>query len=230
MRAERRHGAGAAAILTQFRGALVGNSMAAPEEEETFHAFSRLVREHLGITLPVAGCLQSSERVAQSIASKQPLVSRRGVDENVRIFHRMAEVLMIDPEVSATDEGCPLDVGADALPAPPASPGPLPAPLGSYERKHPRFPVDWVATLDLGTGASAVRVRDVSQSGVGIETTLPLRVGDRAVLHLDQLPDQPALSVMVKNVVAPLGRVGLGFVAAGSTAARIVALAKKPSA
>ena len=123
--------------------------------------------------------------------------------------------------------GAPLDVGADALPAPPAAPGPLPVPLGSYERKHLRFPVDWMATLDLGTGATAVRVRDVSQSGVGIETTLPLRVGDRAVLHLDQLADQPALSVIVKNVVAPLGRVGLGFVAAGSTAARVVALAKK---
>ena len=64
----------------------------APEHEETFHAFARLVREHLGIPLPVVGCLRSSERIGQSIVARQPLIVRRGIDDNVRQFHHMAEM------------------------------------------------------------------------------------------------------------------------------------------
>ena len=73
------------------RAAWSETGSAAPEEAETFHAFSRLVREHLGIPLPVVGCLRSSERIPQSIAARQPLVARRGLDDNVRAFHQMAE-------------------------------------------------------------------------------------------------------------------------------------------
>ena len=64
---------------------------------------------------------------------------------------------------------------------------PLPADIGRYARKHTRYPVDWAATLELSSGVTAVRVRDVSASGAGVETAMKLRVGDKGVLHLDQL-------------------------------------------
>ena len=134
-------------MLARFSGGLVGNAIDAPEHEETFHAFSRLVREHLGIPLPVVGCLRSSERIAQSIVARQPLIARRGIDDNVRQFHHMAELIMNDEGARRRD--CALDGDADRRPRP----RPLPADIGRYARKHTRYPVDWAATLELADRA-----------------------------------------------------------------------------
>jgi MinD-like ATPase involved in chromosome partitioning or flagellar assembly len=218
-RAESSHGERARAVLAQFSGGLVGNGIDAPEQEETFHAFSRLVREHLGIPLPVVGCLRSSERVAQSIVARQPLIVRRGIDDNVRQFHLMAEAIM-------NDEGAP---GRDcALDGPPIEvrPAPLPADISRYTRKHIRYPVDWAATLELPSGVTAVRVRDVSESGAAIETAMRLCVGDVGILHLDQLRGYPSVPVMVKNMVSTSKRVGLAFRERGRIPARLVAAAR----
>jgi len=73
---------------------------------------------------------------------------------------------------------------------------------------------------------TSVRVRDVSESGAGIETSMQLRVGDKGVLRLDQLPGQPALPVAVKNVMPAARRVGLGFATRGDASARLVAAAR----
>lgn len=221
-RARHRHGEAAASALAQFQGGLVGNATAAPEEEETFHAFSRLVLEHLGIPLPVVGCLRSSDRVARSRAARQPLVAGRGVDENVRAFHQMAELLIAEND--EPDRECALDVeGVASAPGPSA----LPVDLKMYERKHPRFPVDWMATLDLGTEVTTVRVQNVSESGAALESPSPLRVGDRGTLVLEQMPGRPSLPVVVKNLRPAIGRAGVAFLDAGRVARRLVAEARK---
>jgi MinD-like ATPase involved in chromosome partitioning or flagellar assembly len=219
LRAERRHGPEARAVLERFVGGLVGNGSTTAEEAELFHAFSRLVFAELGIPLPVVGCLRSSARIPQSIVSRQPLVAGRGHDDNVRAFHHLAEWVVAG--AAAPARSCLLDG-----PSIEVAPGPLPAALSNYERKFPRFPVDWAATLELPIGATAVRVRDLSESGAGIETPLALRVGDRGVVHFDQLPGQPAVAVIVKNVLPALRRVGLGFPERGPGTARLVAAAK----
>ncbi|HMC95569.1 MAG TPA: PilZ domain-containing protein, partial [Polyangia bacterium] len=99
---------------------------------------------------------------------------------------------------------------------------PLPVELASYVRKHPRFAVDWTAMLELPEGVTDVRVLDVSEAGAAIETTLRLRVGEACVLHLHQLEGQPAVPVVVKNVVPRLGRVGLAFSSGGGAVLGIV--------
>ena len=222
VRAQRRHGDDAPGVLERFCGGLVGNSTDTPEEAETLHAFARLVRAHLGIPLPVFGALRTSERIPQSIVARQPLIVRRGVDDNVRAFHHMAELVMND---DADDErGCPLDSndGDDVV----VEAAPLPEDLARYSRRHARHPVDWAASLELGTTVTSVRVRDVSESGAGVETSMQLREGDRGVLRLDQLPGQPALPVTVKNVMPATRRVGLGFVSKDDVPARLVAAAR----
>jgi MinD-like ATPase involved in chromosome partitioning or flagellar assembly len=218
-RAERKHGADARAVLAGFAGGLVGNVIEDPEQEETFHAFSRLVREHLGIALPVVGCLTSSERVGQSIVARQPLTVRRGIDDNVRQFHHMAETMMNDSETPARDcalDGEPIDVPV----------APLPAAIGGYARKNVRYPVDWAATLEVEAGFTAVRVRDVSASGAAIETTMTLQVGETAILRLDQLPNRPAVPVVVKNIVTASNRIGLGFTETRRVPPKLVAAAR----
>ena len=219
LRAERSHGDDAAAVLTDFSGGLVGNAIDGPEHEEVFHAFSRMVREHLGIPLPVVGCLRNSERIAQSIVARQPLIARRGIDDNVRQFDQMAETILKDEDAGA--RSCPLEGDPIDVPA-----GPLPARIETYARKYTRYPVDWAATLELSSGLTAVRVRDVSESGAAVETALPLRTGDTAVLHLDQISGHPQIEVVVKNVIPAANRVGLGFAEKGRVVAKLVAAAR----
>jgi hypothetical protein len=223
LRAERKHGADARDVLARFSGGLVGNSIDAPDQAEIFHAFSRLVRAHLGIPLPVVGCLKSSERIAQSVVARQPLIARRGIDGNVRQFDHMAEAIMNDEGLGARN--CALD--GDPIDVPVA---PLPAPVESYARRHTRYPVDWAASLELATEVTAVRVRDVSESGAAIETALRLRVGDTGVLHLDQIAGQPSVAVVVKSILPASNRVGLSFVDKGRTTARLAAAARAAAA
>ncbi|HVZ72506.1 MAG TPA: P-loop NTPase [Polyangia bacterium] len=219
LRAEARYGEGAREALARFRGRLVGNNAGGPEEIESFHAFSRLVREHLGIPVPVLGCVRGSDRVAQSVAAQRPLLARRGLDENVRAFHAMAESLMAEGITS--DEAC--DLGGDAAPA--IAPEPLPVDLRSYARMHPRYSVDWAARLVLGERETAVRVRDVSFTGAAVEIFARLTAGDRGRLCLDQVQGAPSLDVVVRNVVPGARRVGLSFEAPGEVTARLVAAA-----
>jgi flagellar biosynthesis protein FlhG len=219
LRAEALYGARAREALARFRGRLVGNNTRTPEEAESFHAFSRLVREHLGIPLPVLGCLRDSDRIAQSVASRKPLLARRGLDENVRAFHVMAEAIMMEGVVS--DDACELATGE----APPAARGPLPVSLETYVRHNPRYPVDWAARLDIEGRRSEVRVLDVSLSGAAIEAFRGLRAGDRGQLTFEQLQGQPTLEVTVRNVVPTVRRIGVSFDEPGELAARLVAAA-----
>ncbi|HEY6477384.1 MAG TPA: PilZ domain-containing protein [Polyangia bacterium] len=215
LRAERRHGPAARAMLERFSGGLVGNAAAGGEEAELFHAFARLVRGELGIPLTSLGCLRQSRRIAQSVTTGKPLCARRGTDADVRAFHQLAESIMTEregqPAACALDGERPVVGGAG-----------LPADLGRYQRRHPRVVVDWAATLELAGEPNAVRVCDVSESGVAIETMLPLGPGDTGVLHFYQLADDLSVEVTVKNVIPSLNRVGLGFVRGGSAPARIV--------
>ena len=223
-RALRRHGAAAPEVLARFAGGLVGNVAAAPEDAESFHAFARLVREELGIPLTALGSLRDSARIVQSIAARKPLCARRGIDDEVRAFHQMAELVLAerDREVDCALDGAAASAEVLQLPADIQ----LPPEMGRYQRKHPRFMVDWAATLEHGGEPNAVRVRDVSESGAAVETTLQLRIGDRAALHFYQLDDQLSVEVEVRNVVASLNRVGLGFIGRGEAVARVVRAAR----
>jgi MinD-like ATPase involved in chromosome partitioning or flagellar assembly len=222
-RAERQHGDGARAVLARFMGGLLGNAATAPEDAERFHAFARMVREQLGIPLTSLGCLRKTGRIAQSVMMGRPLVARRGIDDDVRLFHNLAELLAVE---NGAENDCPLDA------APPESYAPAgPIDVGRYQRKHPRFVVDWAATLATVEGPNAVRVRDVSESGVAVETTLKLGVGDRGTLCLYQLPGQPSVEVVVRNVVPGLNRLGLAFPEGqpGDTPAELARIARERS-
>ena len=71
----------------------MGNIAATAADEESFHAFARLVRGELGIPLTSLGCLRESARIVQSIAARKPLCARRGIDDEVRAFNQIAELV-----------------------------------------------------------------------------------------------------------------------------------------
>jgi MinD-like ATPase involved in chromosome partitioning or flagellar assembly len=221
LRAERRHGDGTRAALAPFAGGLIGNATTQPEQAERFHAFARMVREELGIPLTSLGCLRRSGRIAQSAMLGRPLVARRGLDDDVRLFHQLAELLSVD---HAADRRCALDG-----PLPDPLPPPAPLDIARYQRKHPRFVVDWAATLATDGGPNAVRVQDISESGAAVETTLRLAVGDRGALCFYQLPGQPSIEVIVRNVVPGLSRLGLAFVDGRQITVELARIARERS-
>jgi len=217
-RAERKHGAGARSALARFAGGLIGNVATAPEDAERFHAFARMVREQLGLPITSLGCVRKSGRISQSVVMGLPLAARRGNDDDVRLFNRLAELISMEP---VNDGGCALDGPAPEAPAPN-----LPIDVARYQRKNPRFVVDWAATLVTSEGPNAVRVCDVSQSGAAVETTLKLGVGDTGALCFYQLEGQPTVHVVVRNVVPGMNRIGLAFVGAGDIPERLARAAR----
>jgi hypothetical protein len=166
--------------------------------------------------------VRGSDRIVQSVAARRPLLARRGLDDNVRAFHAMAEALMSDGTVAKSDEdACELDVDRPID----VQAGPLPADLRSYLRKHTRFPVDWAARLEFADRETEVRVLDVSYSGAAIEVFAGVHGGDVATLVFDQLQGQPALPVVVRNVLPGMRRIGVAFLEPGEVSARLVAAA-----
>ncbi|HXI59447.1 MAG TPA: P-loop NTPase [Polyangia bacterium] len=207
--------------LSSFGGALIGNMSTGPNDVERFHAFAHLVEDHLGLHLPVLGCLLADDRLAESARQRRPLLALPGVDHNVRLFHQMAEHMMSDE--MAVSPACDLVPATSSL----FADGPLPAPLESYMRRHPRHTVNWMATLIADQQVMPVRVLDVSIAGAALEILPGLVVGQRATLRLDQLPEAPMIEVVVQNLKPTLSRAGVAFAAGSDVPAALVAAAAR---
>ena len=138
---------------------------------------------------------RSSERIAQSIVARQPLIVRRGIDDNVRQFHHMAELIMNDE--GARQRDCALDGPIRST----SRPRRCPPTSAATRASTPAIRSTGRRRWSCPTGVTAVRVRDVSESGAAVETATRLRVGDVGVLHLDQLRGHPSVPVLVKNIV-----------------------------
>ncbi|HEX3698151.1 MAG TPA: P-loop NTPase [Polyangia bacterium] len=221
-RAIDQYGGASEQALASFGGALIGNMSTSADDTERFHAFARLVEEHLGIQLPVLGCLRTDERVAESARQRRPLLALPGVDQNVHTFHRMAEHLMSD-EVFVSP-------ACDLVPATSSTfaDQPLPSPLEAYMRRHPRHAVNWMATLIVGDRSLPVRMIDVSVSGAALEAMPGLTVGDQAVLRLDQLPGPPSVEVLIQNIKPTLSRIGVAFLGDTGVPAQLIDAAVNP--
>jgi hypothetical protein len=133
----------------------------------------------------------------------------------------MAEALMSDGAAAPEEHACELEVDQPiAVP-----PGPLPADLRSYLRKHTRYPVDWAAHLVFADRVTEVRVLDVSYSGAAMEVFAGVHSGDEGTLIFEQLQGQPELPVVIRNVLPGMRRIGVAFKEPGEVSARLVAAA-----
>lgn len=218
-----------------FLAKLVGNQASTPEQVEVFHAFSRLVRARLGFDLPVAGCVRAQDRLTRVGPPTRGPLRDVGLDRNGRTFLRMAETLLHEdlpvmppelegemPELSSlsapveVERGGNLEIGEE----------PLAVMLDRFRRKHLRHEVDWAATLRIGAREIAVRVVDVSLSGVALEVAPHLEIGADAILRFDQLPGQPALPVAIKSLQESVRRAGVAFTGPDEERQRLVDIAQ----
>jgi len=221
--------------LDAFGGRIVGNRARNSDESDLMHAASRLIADYLGVAIPVLGVVEASHPITASRASGRPLLLGSGIDRNVRLFHSMAEQLLMDdtdaeaqrcvshPTAPAGLTNCASTQGSIAVDA---DGPPLPAPLGSYMRRHPRHPVDWHALFRSDSGRqTAVRVFEISLVGASIETLPGLDVGDHGRLVFTQISGQPDVQVTVMDARRPLGRAGLRFDSSQDVCSRLVQLA-----
>ena len=214
--------------LEAFGGRLIGNCARRTDEADLLHATARLVADYLGVATPVLGILEQNDQLAATAALGRPLLLGTGIDRNVRLFHSMAEQLLVEGNDSESlasdpDRGTPLrglgGKGDESEPSGSASNEkaggtvpPLPAPLTSYMRRYPRYPVDWHARYVSAQGRDFdVRVFDISQSGASIEAIPGFDLGGAGRLTFTQIEGQPTIEVTVKNGARPMGRVGVHF-------------------
>jgi MinD-like ATPase involved in chromosome partitioning or flagellar assembly len=223
--------------LQAFAGRLVGNRIRNSAEADLVHALSRLVANYLGISVPVLGGLESSLQIGATRASGRPLLLGSGIDRNVRLFHAMAEQLLMDAEETEAPRCINRPPPSPANSVPPSTPAgvvsdpdgdSLPASLGSYMRRHPRHPVDWHAVYQSDSGRETpVRVFEISLSGASIAALPGLDVGDTGRLAFTQIAGQPRVRVTVMDARRPLGRAGLRFMDDPTSCARLEAMAAR---
>jgi MinD-like ATPase involved in chromosome partitioning or flagellar assembly len=227
--------------LGAFGGRMVGNQVRTPDDTDLLHAASRLIAEYLGIAVPVLGGVELSTQLNAARLTGRPLLLGSGIDRNVRLFHSIAEQLLMDteeaeaarcvarPRIAAEAMGVSVgrlrpdaesdgeDADADAA---------LPAPLGSYMRRHPRHPVDWLAIYRSESGREVpVRIFELSISGASIDSLPGIDVGDRGCLVFAQVANQPQMPVTVLATRRPLGRAGLRFEGSAEVCALLARLA-----
>jgi flagellar biosynthesis protein FlhG len=212
---------------------LIGNRARSPDEADLMHAASRLFADYLGLVTPVLGIVAASEHLAATSGSGRPLLLGAGIDRNVRVFHAMAEQLLVEPAVAATGA---IVASASATPSwngaavRPGEPGdarsPLPVPLGTYMRRFPRHAVDWHARYVSQRGRDVdVRVFEVSEGGASIEAIPGFDLGPGGRLTFTQIEGQPTLNVTVMDARRPMGRAGVRFDDGAEITARLAAIA-----
>jgi MinD-like ATPase involved in chromosome partitioning or flagellar assembly len=215
-------------------GRLVGNLVATAEEVEIFHAFSRLVLAQLAIEVPVAACVRSDGRLAESAGLRAPLVGG-ALTENGRAFQLMAESLLHEQARSPPPDA-PSSDPADVTFTGPNGIQTMVGSLDRYRRKHVRHEVDWAATLRMGGPRAsspearprdiAVRVLDISMNGAALQVACQLPLGEEMTLIFDQLPGRPVLPIVVKSLYAAIRRAGVAFSGAEDARRQVVTAAQ----
>lgn len=213
---------------------LIGNRARGPDEADLMHAASRLFADYLGLVTPVLGIVGASHHLAATSGSRRPLLLGAGIDRNVRVFHAMAEQLLVEPAVRiATGTTQAIAPATQAWSGETVPPGersdgdsPLPAPLGAYMRRFPRHAVDWHARYVSHRGRDVdVRVFEISEGGASIEAIPGFDLGLGGQLTFTQIEGQPTLNVTVMDARRPMGRAGVRFDDGAELATRLTAIA-----
>lgn len=82
-------------LLSHYGGYLIGNNLPDPRQAGIFTSVSKMIREYLGVDLPVLGWLRASVRVNESVNSRRPMMLS-GPSEEGRVFRHMAETLLTE--------------------------------------------------------------------------------------------------------------------------------------
>jgi flagellar biosynthesis protein FlhG len=84
-------------ILGTYGANLVGNQLEEPGQIRVFQSVCRMVRDYLGITIPILGCIRADTRLAESVNARQPFMVNPGPADRSqsRAFESIAEALLV---------------------------------------------------------------------------------------------------------------------------------------
>lgn len=94
-------------VLENFGAQLVGNQVTSTNQNGIFHAVSKMIRDYLGISVPIVGWLKDSKEIADSVNERSPLILSRDVEYG-KALRTMAETLLVE-EVPLEEELLELD-------------------------------------------------------------------------------------------------------------------------
>jgi flagellar biosynthesis protein FlhG len=200
-------------VLSGFDVRMVGNQVSESQDMGIFRGVGRMVRDFLGIPLPLAGFLAQTREIHDSVNRRTPFLLSPSIDENARAVRSIAQALMIAlpfPEPRRAQAAL-MPQGED---------------VSQVLRRHPRIEVDWVAAIEHAGRITSVRIVDVSAGGVGIVTRLRLTDGDKFNLIFNQPQLKLTIPTVVMNVESDNTRVGLSYVAEDGTPLRILKAAR----
>ena len=89
-------------VLENFGAQLVGNQVTSANQNGIFHAVSKMIRDYLGISVPIVGWLKSSKEIADSVNERSPLILSRDAEYG-KALRTMAETLLVE-EVPLEEE------------------------------------------------------------------------------------------------------------------------------
>ncbi|MDX2021195.1 MAG: P-loop NTPase [Deltaproteobacteria bacterium] len=98
-------------VLENFGAQLVGNQVTSPNQNGIFHAVSKMIRDYLGISVPIVGWLKDSKEIADSVNDRSPLILSRDAEYG-KALRTMAETLLVE-EVPLEEELLELDEDLD---------------------------------------------------------------------------------------------------------------------
>lgn len=83
-------------ILKNFGAYLIGNQVHDPAQMAVFQAVTKMIRDYLGLEVPILGWVRSLSRIAESVNDRSPLLLRPGQanTEEGRAFRTMVEALL----------------------------------------------------------------------------------------------------------------------------------------
>jgi flagellar biosynthesis protein FlhG len=207
--------------LAEMRVYLVGNQVFEPGEANIFASVARMMQDYLCVNVTVLGHLRASRAVHDSVARRRPHLVLSS-DASAVTMRSMAAALLAS------------EAPGDLLGEEPSSSAPLP-PVDESEallhamphlRRFPRYGVRWTGRIVRPGEVVPVQVLDVSKAGSSLQTRAPLAVGESWTLQIDDLPDVPGITAIVRYVLTLEQRVGIEFEGLDAAlAARLVAAA-----
>lgn len=172
-------------ILAGFGGAIVGNQLENGAQRNVLFGLSRMARDFLGVTLPVVAEFPLDHAIHHSVTARKPYLLTRPTGPIAQAFGRLAEHVVSVNLSAVRAARAPVETAVPLA----VQDHEFSGEFAAYLRRDARHAVSWPATLHGPSGAAAVRVVDVSASGVLIATPVVSVQGDRVELRLPGHPE-----------------------------------------
>lgn len=157
-----------AGCVSSFQASIIGNLIDHDGQQRAIRSVAAMFHDFLGLEVPVLANLRRDNRIHQSVTRRRPFLLDHPTGFFANQCRAIAEVVLSAdvPRIrSARRRTAPKDEKR------------LPGPLANYIRAHERFRVELPCKIVVGELPSDAQLIDASPSGMRLDTSLNLKVG-----------------------------------------------------